>query len=716
MPVTSEEFQFRQHSHRRFNPLTNSWVLCSPHRTQRPWQGAQEASTGSGLPEYDPKCYLCPGNPRANGDHNPKYESTYVFPNDFPAVKAQQPVYEGKLENSDLLQVKGVRGQCHVVCFSPAHNLTIAEMSEEEIQNVVKQWIKSYLQLGQVDYINHIQIFENKGSIMGCSNPHPHGQMWCTESIPEEPHKEMKSMQTYYDEKGSHLLLDYVNLELSIEGKPRVVCENDTFACVTPFWALWPFETMILPKFKVSRISDLNDRQQKDLANIIRRIACRYDNVFLTSFPYSMGVHQAPVDGQDHENDSQLHLHFYPPLLRSATVKKFLVGLAGPPPNRSNGTQRRRPVPAQPVGTLQVYLADGVGTGRWWVLGGRKVEGTVVASLTHPVKHARLSVSLISIIRTNAQVPLALTGPPNPQDQVLRRIVFEMDIPIKQQTTRQEEVLPAGDHIWPLLMQVPEDVVSDLPLRSHSHAMIYHELHTHLWSHDWQRPSMTPLLTHVHPIHLLENLNVRGPLYAEPLVITQEMRISAPRDIKLKDGDVIRKGEHGIAECQIRCFPWAVLSGESIKVEIVINHMVPIKSMDGVVLVLQRHEEIASAGAVKRDSYTIATLTFPIFIDPETLTTTIAKSITIPAGALPTFANTPAFQVRYELFVDVHLGIESTVLDKATRTSYSRHKGPIRPRDQHTVSASLGVIVGTTNRTIEAEQDPFEDPPPYDVS
>jgi UDPglucose--hexose-1-phosphate uridylyltransferase len=227
---------------------------------------------------------------------------------------------------SGLLRVTGVRGQCHVICFSPAHNLTIAEMSEQEILPVVKQWVKCYDDVAKVDYINHVQIFENKGSAMGCSNPHPHGQMWCTEDVPEEPSKEIKSMAEYRQKNHSCLLCDYAKLETSTQGKPRVVCENDSFVCVVPFWAVWPFETMVVAKHHVTNVSQLDDAQQKDLANILRRIACRYDNVFQCSFPYSMGIHQAPVDGKDHSDDTHLHIHFYPPLLRSATVKKFLVG------------------------------------------------------------------------------------------------------------------------------------------------------------------------------------------------------------------------------------------------------------------------------------------------------------------------------------------------------------------------------------------------------
>lgn len=212
------------------------------------------------------------------------------------------------------------------MCFSPSHNVTIAEMPESAIIPVVQTWTKAYNDLAKVPYINYVQIFENKGAIMGCSNPHPHGQIWSIESIPEEPSKEIRAMRQYHIDKGSCLLCDYLKTEETADGRPRIVCENESFVCVVPFWAVWPFETMILTKRHVVSLPELDEREQRDLANIVRRIACRYDNVFETSFPYSMGVHHAPVDGKDHEQDCHLHLHFYPPLLRGATVKKFLVG------------------------------------------------------------------------------------------------------------------------------------------------------------------------------------------------------------------------------------------------------------------------------------------------------------------------------------------------------------------------------------------------------
>ncbi|CEI85963.1 Putative Galactose-1-phosphate uridylyltransferase [Rhizopus microsporus] len=317
-------FDFSNNSHRRYNPLTKSWVLCSPHRTQRPWQGQQEGDQSEQRPQYDPQCYLCPGNQRANGESNPKYEATFRFPNDFAAVKTDQPALEAT--DDDLIRVEGVRGECHVICFSPRHDLTLAEMSVEEIEKVVDIWTSSYLDMQQNPVIKHVQIFENKGAAMGCSNPHPHGQMWCTESIPEEPQKELIALHEYNQKHGDKkcLLCDYAQREMNDPERKRTVFENDTFLVVVPFWAVWPFEVMVLPKVHIASLPEMDDKQKHDLADAVRRITCRYDNLFKTSFPYSMGIHQKPLQGE--YDYAHLHLHYYPPLLRSATVRKFLVG------------------------------------------------------------------------------------------------------------------------------------------------------------------------------------------------------------------------------------------------------------------------------------------------------------------------------------------------------------------------------------------------------
>lgn len=308
-------------SHRRFNPLTNSWVLCSPHRAQRPWQGQEEDISPEDLAPFDPKCYLCPGNPRARGDKNEDYKSTFVFTNDYSAVKEDQPRYEQSSPHP-LLKTAPTRGKCCVICFSPKHNLTLAQMSTQEIKPVIDAWADVYTELSKVELINHVQIFENKGAQMGCSNPHPHGQVWATEHTPEEPAKELISLEAFKKEHDNCLLCDYAALES--KETSRIVCQNESFLALVPFWAIWPFETMILSRNHITNITELDAKQRVDLADLIRRITCRYDNLFKCSFPYSMGIHQRPT--LNSTKDAHLHLHFYPPLLRSATVRKFLVG------------------------------------------------------------------------------------------------------------------------------------------------------------------------------------------------------------------------------------------------------------------------------------------------------------------------------------------------------------------------------------------------------
>ncbi|KAI9139445.1 galactose-1-phosphate uridylyltransferase [Paraphysoderma sedebokerense] len=335
-PASSSDatIDFSEHSHRRFNPLTRSWVLCSPHRMKRPWLGSQEPIAPSDRPKYDPKCYLCPGNKRANGEVNPEYDDTFIFDNDFPAVKADQPsglfgmnkdgtVIEDSNPLNSLLVAESTRGKCSVVCFTPSHNLTIAELSVDQISKIVQTWTKEYKRLGKIDYVRSVQIFENKGAIMGCSNPHPHGQIWATEMIPEESSKELDAMKDYLKAHNSHLLADYASLE--IRQISRLVHTTSSFIAVVPFWAVWPFETLILPKCQKKNLSELNEQEVKDLAECISIVTIKYDNLFECEFPYSMGIHQAPTDGNEWDQ-AYLHVHFYPPLLRSATVKKFLVG------------------------------------------------------------------------------------------------------------------------------------------------------------------------------------------------------------------------------------------------------------------------------------------------------------------------------------------------------------------------------------------------------
>ena len=315
-----ELFNLTNHTHRRYNPLTGEWVLVSPHRAKRPWQGQIEKRSAESLPEYDPRCYLCPGNARAGGVKNSDYKSTYVFTNDFSALLPDIP--QGNVED-DFFITKSERGICRVICFSPKHNLTIPEMEENEIEGVVYTWIEEFSSLGKKDYINSVQIFENKGSIMGCSNPHPHGQIWAQESLPNELLKEDELQKEYFNKHGKTLLETYISIEL--EKNKRIVVQNEHFVALVPYWAVWPFETMIVPVSPVPDISKLSKDQIKSFAGIYRQLTILYDNLFETSFPYSAGIHQKPTNN-DPGNHWHMHMHFYPPLLRSATIKKFMVG------------------------------------------------------------------------------------------------------------------------------------------------------------------------------------------------------------------------------------------------------------------------------------------------------------------------------------------------------------------------------------------------------
>ena len=311
----------RVQPHRRFNPLTGEWVVVSPHRTQRPWQGQVEQPTPDDRPTYDPTCYLCPGNNRAGGVHNPDYTSTYVFTNDFPSLLPDVPPQT--LDEGGLLYAQTERGTSRVVCFSPRHDLTLARMDQAAVRTVVDAWAAQYDELAAWPFVHHVQIFENRGAMMGASNPHPHGQLWATEHIPETPRRELECLDAYQAEHGRGLLGDYLALE-ERTGE-RVVCANDHFVVVVPFWAVWPFETLLISRAPVGTIGELDDAGRDGLADIIRRLTTRYDNVFAASFPYSMGFHQRPTQGEL-GGAAHLHAHYYPPLLRSATIRKFMVG------------------------------------------------------------------------------------------------------------------------------------------------------------------------------------------------------------------------------------------------------------------------------------------------------------------------------------------------------------------------------------------------------
>ena len=310
--------------HRRLNRLTGDYVLVSPHRTARPWQGQVEEPVVEERPAYDPTCYLCPGNERANGARTPRYTSTYAFDNDFAALLPDTS--PDRWNANGLLVAESERGVCRVICFSPRHDLTLGSMEPAAIRRVVDTWTEQYRALGALPWVRHVQIFENRGAMMGASNPHPHGQIWAAERLSNEPARELAQQRAY----DGCLLCDYLAAEVA-DGE-RIVLSNGRFAALVPFWAEWPFETLVLPRFHAGSLLQLTDTDRDALADILRRLTRRYDALFDVTFPYSIGLHQPPTDGAEHPQ-WHLHGHFYPPLLRSATIRKFMVGyelLAGP--------------------------------------------------------------------------------------------------------------------------------------------------------------------------------------------------------------------------------------------------------------------------------------------------------------------------------------------------------------------------------------------------
>ncbi len=314
-------FEINDVPHTRLNLLTGERILVSPHRSKRPWQGQVEDLAVDTRPTYDPSCYLCPGNKRADGSANPEYKESFVFVNDFSALL--QDTEEGRIDEEGLLIAETEKGICKVIAFTPRHDLTLPEMEVSDIKKVVDVWQSEFSSLAANDWIKYIQIFENKGSIMGCSNPHPHGQIWAESKLPMEILKEEKQQRDYFEKHNRSLLLDYLNLEL--KKNERIIVDNAHFVALVPFWAAWPFETIVISKRQVKDIREFTEAEKLDLAKTLQELTIRYDNIFSTSFPYSAGMHQAPVNNGN-QDFWHWHMHFYPPLLRSATVKKFMVG------------------------------------------------------------------------------------------------------------------------------------------------------------------------------------------------------------------------------------------------------------------------------------------------------------------------------------------------------------------------------------------------------
>jgi UDPglucose--hexose-1-phosphate uridylyltransferase len=309
--------------HRRLNLLTGEWILVSPHRAKRPWLGQVEKKPAQSLPEYDPACYLCPGNERAGGVRNPSYNGTFVFDNDFAALLPEASAHL-KTGDSSLLTLEAERGICRVICFSPRHDLSLPEFDLSTLEDVLATWAEQSADLGARDFIQYVQVFENKGEVMGASNPHPHSQVWASGHIPNEPGKELRAQRDYFHEHQRPLLADYIQEEHT--HNVRVLAANDHFTALVPFWAIWPFELLVSAhRPGLTRLTEMTSAETTALASILKEITTRYDNLFEISFPYSMGFHQAPFDGQEHP-EWLLHAHFYPPLLRSATVRKFMVG------------------------------------------------------------------------------------------------------------------------------------------------------------------------------------------------------------------------------------------------------------------------------------------------------------------------------------------------------------------------------------------------------
>ncbi|HUX67297.1 MAG TPA: UDP-glucose--hexose-1-phosphate uridylyltransferase [Terriglobales bacterium] len=299
------------------------WMLVSPQRTDRPWQGQTEAAAApAAAPAHDPHCYLCPGNARAHGARNPDYGGVYIFDNDFPAMNLEAaPAPPAAMP--PLLRWAPEPGVCRVVCYSPRHDLTLSHLPQAAVEAVVAAWTEQAQELGGRPEIASVMIFENRGAMMGASNPHPHGQIWANAHLPNLIAREQAALGDYHHERGGCLLCDYLQMEL--EQRERVVWENEGFVAVVPYWANWPFEVLLLSRAHRGGLEELAGGERGQLAAMLRRLLRGYDGLFATPFPNSWGFHLPPTDGQEHP-ENHLHAHFYPPLLRSATVRKFMVG------------------------------------------------------------------------------------------------------------------------------------------------------------------------------------------------------------------------------------------------------------------------------------------------------------------------------------------------------------------------------------------------------
>ena len=319
--MSSTDFDLGQHVHRRFNPLNREWVLVSPHRTQRPWQGQVETTAAPAAVQYDTDCYLCPGNARAGGVRNPAYGGTFVFDNDFAALRAETP--HGQYERGPLIRAESESGLCRVICFSPRHDQGLAQLSAVQVRAVIDTWAAQTQELGARPDISAVQIFENRGAMMGASNPHPHGQIWANSTVPPLLAAELDAQRAHHQQHDDCLLCSYVQRELQLG--ERVVADNPHFVALVPFWATWPFETMVMPCVHAATLDELSGERRDALAQLLRALTALYDRLFACPFPYTCGWHQQPTDGAAHPG-FHLHAHFYPPLLRSATVRKFMVG------------------------------------------------------------------------------------------------------------------------------------------------------------------------------------------------------------------------------------------------------------------------------------------------------------------------------------------------------------------------------------------------------